>query len=526
MSDISDAAMSSNAWPFREARKLTKRIERSKSPIPEVIFQTGYGPSGLPHIGTFAEVARTAMVRQAFNTISDVPSRLIAFSDDMDGMRAVPDNIPNGEMLAAHIGKPLSQVPDPFGTHESFAHHNNAMLRAFLDRFGFDYEFLSATECYQSGRFDDAMRTVLHHHQGVVDIVTPTLGEARRATYSPFLPVSKVSGKVLQAAVMETDPGAGMLVYTEEDGTPTETSVTGGQCKLQWKADWAMRWMALGTQYEMSGKDLIDSVRLSSRICKVIGGRPPESFTYELFLDENGEKISKSRGNGLTIDEWLAYASPESLQLFMFQSPGRAKRLFFDIIPKAVDEYLNHLSKFGDQDPSEQLANPAWFIHDGTPPDEQVPVSFAMLLNLVSACNTDDPDVLWGFLGRYAPGASPARNPILDQMVAYATRYYQDFIVPTKSHRAPDAREQQAMDDLIVALQGIPDGTVAEDIQSEVYAVGRENGYENLRDWFKTLYEVLFGQTQGPRMGSVIALYGVAESIQLIERGRDGQLVD
>ncbi|MBT3396509.1 MAG: lysine--tRNA ligase [Alphaproteobacteria bacterium] len=526
MSDISDAAMSSKAWPFREARKLIKRLENSKSPIPEVVFQTGYGPSGLPHIGTFGEVARTTMVRQAFDAMSDVPSRLIAFSDDMDGMRAVPDNIPNGEMLAAHIGKPLSQVPDPFGTHESFAHHNNAMLRDFLDRYGFDYEFLSATECYQSGRFDDAMKTVLRHHQAVVDVVSPTLGEARRATYSPFLPVSKVSGKVLQAAILETDAEAGTLVYREEDGTPTETLVTGGLCKLQWKADWAMRWKALGAHYEMSGKDLIDSVRLSSRICKVIGGRPPETFIYELFLDENGEKISKSRGNGLTIDDWLAYASPESLQLYMFQSPGRAKRLFFDIIPKAVDEYLSHLSKFGNQEPSEQLANPAWFIHHGAPPDEQVPVSFAMLLNLVSACNTDDPDVLWGFLGRYAPGASPTKNPILDQMVAYAIRYYQDFIVPTKSHRAPDSREQKAMDDLIVALQGIPDGAMPEDIQTEVYAVGRENGYENLRDWFKTLYEVLFGQTQGPRMGSVIALYGVAESIQLIERGRDGQLVD
>jgi lysyl-tRNA synthetase class 1 len=526
MSDLSDIAVSSNAWPFREARKLTKRLEKSKSPIPEVLFQTGYGPSGLPHIGTFGEVARTTMVRQAFTAISDVPSRLIAFSDDMDGMRAVPDNIPNKEMLAAHIGKPLSQVPDPFGTHESFAHHNNAMLREFLDRYGFEYEFLSATECYQSGRFDDAMRTVLRHHQAVVEVVSPTLGEIRRATYSPFLPVSKVSGNVLQAAVLETDVEAGTLVYREEDGTPTETLVTGGNCKLQWKADWAMRWMALGTQYEMSGKDLIDSVRLSSRICKILGGTPPETFIYELFLDENGEKISKSRGNGLTIDEWLSYASPESLQLYMFQSPGRAKRLFFDIIPKAVDEYLGHLSKFYDQQPQEQIANPAWFIHAGTPPDEKVPVSFAMLLNLVSACNTDDANVLWGFLGRYAPGANSTDNPILDQMVGYAIRYYRDFIVPTKAHRAPDSREQKAMDDLIVALQGMPERAAAEDIQTEVYSVGRAHDYENLRDWFRALYEVLFGQSQGPRMGSVIALYGIPESIALIQRGRDGQLVE
>jgi len=526
MPSISEIAMSSSAWPFREAVKLAKRLENSSSAATEVLFQTGYGPSGLPHIGTFGEVARTAMVRQAFAVISDVPSRLIAFSDDMDGLRGIPVNVPNGETLRPHIGKPLSQIPDPFGTHESFAHHNNARLRAFLDRFGFDYEFMSATERYQSGRFDKLMRRVLKHHQEVVDIVAPTLGENRRATYSPFLPVSQVSGKVLQAAVTNLDPDAGTLEYVEEDGTLTETPVTGGRCKLQWKADWAMRWVALGIDYEMSGKDLIDSVRLSGRICRVLGGQPPESFTYELFLDENGEKISKTKGNGLTIDEWLSYASPESLQLFMFQSPRRAKRLFFDIIPKTLDEYLSHLSKFPEQAPEEQLANPAWFIHRGSPPNETVPVTFAMLLNLVSACNTDDEDVLWGFLGRYAPGASPQSNPILDQMVAYAIRYYRDFIVPTKAHRAPNAQEQKAMDDLVTALRAIPKDAAPEDIQSEVYSVGRENGYDNLRDWFKALYEVLFGQPQGPRMGSVIALYGISESIELIERGRDGQLVE
>ena len=525
MPSISEIAMSSSAWPFREAVKLAKRLENSPSAATEVLFQTGYGPSGLPHIGTFGEVARTAMVRQAFSVISEVPSRLIAFSDDMDGLRGIPANIPNGEMLRPHIGKPLSQIPDPFGTHESFADHNNARLRAFLDRFGFEYEFVSATECYRSGRFDNTMRRVLEHHQEIVDIVAPTLGEKRRATYSPFLPVSQVSGKVLQAAVTNPNPDAGTLEYVEEDGTVTETPVTGGRCKLQWKADWAMRWVAQGIDYEMSGKDLIDSVRLSSRICRVLGGQPPESFTFELFLDENGDKISKTKGNGLTIDEWLSYASPESLQLYMFQSPRRAKRLFFDIIPKTLDEYLSHLSKFPEQAPEEQLANPAWFIHRGSPPNEKVPVTFAMLLNLVSACNTDDEEVLWGFLGRYAPGASPQTNPILDQMVAYAIRYYRDFIVPTKAHRAPDAQEQKAMDDLVTALRAIPKDAAPEDIQSEVYSVGRENGYDNLRDWFKALYEVLFGQTQGPRMGSVIALYGIAESIELIERGRDGQLV-
>ena len=524
MPSYSEIALSSNAWPFREARKLTGRLAGGRAQGPEILFQTGYGPSGLPHIGTFGEVARTAMVRQAFALLSDVPSRLIAFSDDMDGMRSVPGNIPNPEKLEPHLGKPLSQVPDPFGTHESFGHHNNARLRAFLDGFGFDYEFLSATDCYRGGRFDDGMRAVLEHHQEVVDIVAPTLGDERRATYSPFLPVSEVTGKVLQAPVVETRPETGTLVFREEDGTLTETPVTGGRCKLQWKADWAMRWMALGTDYEMSGKDLIDSVRISSRICKVLGGTPPETFIYELFLDENGEKISKSRGNGLTIDEWLTYASPESLQLFMYQSPRRAKRLYFDIIPRTVDDYLGHLEKFRGQDPEDRLANPAWFIHRGAPPDEEVPVTFAMLLNLVSACNTDDRDVLWGFLKRYAPGAAPESNPILDQMVEYAIRYYRDFVVPTKSYRVPDARERKALDDMIGALEALPAGAASEDIQREVYTVGRANGYENLRDWFKTLYEILFGQAQGPRMGSVIALYGVPETIDLIRCARDGRL--
>ncbi len=526
MTTESDIALSSKAWPFREARKLIDRLAKAKAPKSEVLFQTGYGPSGLPHIGTFGEVARTSMVRQAFSVLSELPSRLLAFSDDMDGMRAVPDNIPNAEMLQAHIGKPLTQVPDPFGTHESFGHHNNARLRAFLDQFGFEYEFLSATDCYRSGRFDSAMRTVLEHHEEVVGIVGPTLREERRATYSPFLPVSEVTGKVLQVAVVETHADSGTLVYREEDGTLTETPVTGGRCKLQWKADWAMRWTALGTDYEMSGKDLIDSVKISSRICRALGGTPPETFIYELFLDENGEKISKSRGNGLTIDEWLTYASPESLQLFMYQSPGRAKRLFFDIIPRTVDEYLGHSSKMQDQDLEERLANPAWFIHRGTPPDEEVPVTFAMLLNLVSACNTDDREVLWGFLSRYAPNATPDANPILEQMVEYAISYYRDFVLPTKAVRAPDAKEQKALGDLVAALEAIPESATPEEIQSEIYEVGRVNGYENLRDWFKALYEVLFGQTQGPRMGSVVALYGVPETIDLIRRAQDGRLAE
>jgi lysyl-tRNA synthetase class 1 len=522
MNDYRDIAADSKAWPFQEARAL---IDRIGGTVPEkgyVLFETGYGPSGLPHIGTFGEVARTSMVRRAFQELCDIPTRLFAFSDDMDGLRKVPDNIPEKEMVAQHLGKPLTQVPDPFGTHESFGHHNNARLRAFLDTFGFDYEFVSSTECYKAGQFDAALLSVLRHYDAVINVILPTLGPERRATYSPFLPVSPKTGQVLQVPVLETDADAGTIVYEDEDGAKVEVPVTGGHCKLQWKADWAMRWYALDVDYEMSGKDLIDSVRLSSRICEILGGRPPAGFTYELFLDENGEKISKSRGNGLTIDEWLRYAAPESLALYMFQSPRKAKRLYFDVIPKACDEYLTHLSKFTEQEPAQQLDNPAWHIHAGTPPAEEVPVSFALLMNLAAACNTEDPAVLWGFITRYAPKAHPETNPILDRLVGYAIAYYEDFVKPTKRYRAASEAEAAAMAELAALLEELDLSTSTEEIQNHVYEIGKRHQFENLRDWFRTLYEVCFGQSQGPRFGSFIALYGVRESAHLIRQALDG----
>lgn len=523
MADLRALGAEAKNWPFAEARNLLKRTGGTAPDKGYVLFETGYGPSGLPHIGTFGEVARTTMVRRAFETLSDIPTKLFAFSDDMDGLRKVPDNVPQQEMMEQHLGKPLTSVPDPFGTHDSFGAHNNARLQAFLDTFGFDYEFKSATECYRSGMFDDTLLKILQMHEQITGVIKPTLGEERRETYSPFLPICERTGKVLLAKIAETKPDDGTVVYEDEDGKLIETPVTGGHCKLQWKADWAMRWTALSVEYEMSGKDLIDSVRLSGRICQILGGKPPEGFTYELFLDENGEKISKSRGNGLSVEEWLEYAPPESLALYMFNSPRKAKRLFFDVIPRHVDDYLTHLAKFGDQEDAARLENPAWHIHNGSPPAPDAEITFGLLLNLASVCNTEDPAVLWGFISRYADGASPESAPILDNLVGYAIAYYRDFVKPNKSYRAPTDIERVAIEDLAEALRAIPADADAETIQTEVYEVGKRHEFESLRDWFKALYEVLLGQSQGPRFGSFAALYGKDETVDLIGRVLAGE---
>jgi lysyl-tRNA synthetase, class I len=523
-----ELATKARAWPFEEARRLVARAGGAavvQAPAKGyMLLETGYGPSGLPHIGTFAEVARTTMVRHAFQRLSDIPSRLLAFSDDMDGLRKVPENLPNREMLARHLGKPLTAVPDPFGTHASFGEHNNARLRAFLDRFGFEYEFKSSTECYRSGLFDETLRRVLAHHDEIRDLVLPTLGAERQSSYSPFLPISPRSGVVLQVLVVETRPAAGTILYRDpETDALVEQPVTGGHCKLQWKVDWAMRWAALGVDYEMSGKDLIDSVRLSGKICRVIGALPPEGFTYELFLDEKGEKISKSRGNGITIDEWLAYAPPESLSLFMYQKPRAAKRLYFDVIPRQTDDYLALVEAYERQSPEERLENPVWHIHDGAPPeDARTPLGFALLLNLASVCHTEDKAVLWGFIARYAPAAGPATHPFLDRLVGYAIAYYHDFVRPATRYRRPTEEERAALEDLRAMLATLPPGAEAEAIQTQVYEIGKRHGFD-LRDWFKALYEVLLGHSQGPRMGSFIALYGVAETIALLDRVLAGE---
>ncbi len=523
-------ASNSKAWPFVEAQKLIKRIERQvkqggKAPK-EVVFETGYGPSGLPHIGTFGEVARTSMVRHAFETLSDIPTRLLCFSDDMDGLRKVPVNVENKKVLADNLGKALTNIPDPFGTHDSFGAHNNARLQSFLDDFGFDYEFVSSTDCYKSGRFDASLMLVLEKYDDVMKIMLATLREERSQTYSPFLPIHPETEIVMQVPLDEVNAAAGTIVWRDPDtGKSFETPVTGGACKLQWKPDWAMRWHALGIDYEMAGKDLIDSVTVGKKICRALGSQPPEGFNYELFLDDQGRKISKSIGNGLTIEEWLRYASPESLQLFMYQKPMTAKRLYFDIIPKNVDEYFSHLSGYGRQDLKQQLNNPVWHIHGGDIPQGGMPVSFALLLNLVSASNAQESEVLWGFIERYAPGTSPETHPDLDKMVGYAINYFVDFVKPTKSFRLPNEQEKKALEDLSKRLAELPTGSDGEAVQSVVYAVGKDHEFDPLRAWFGALYEVLLGQKQGPRFGSFAALYGLEETRTLIEKGLSGDLI-
>jgi len=542
---LARAAAASPAWPFEEARKLVARIGGAGR---EVRFETGYGPSGLPHIGTFAEVARTSMVRHAFGVLTEgrVKTRLIAFSDDMDGLRKVPDNVPNKEMIRVNLGKALSEIPDPFGTHESFAAHNNARLRAFLDRFGFDYEFMSSTETYRSGRFDKTLLLLLERYDEVMEIMLASLRAERAQSYSPFLPIHPVTRIVMQVPIEERDVTRGMIAWRDPaTGERFETKVTGGGAKLQWKPDWAMRWVALGIDYEMAGKDLIDSVKLSAEICRALGGTPPEGFNYELFLDENGKKISKSVGNGLTIDQWLSYGTPESLSLFMYQNPRAAKRLYFDVIPRHVDDYLTFRTKYEGLGLDERLKNPVWHIHTGEPPRLSAQgtnslgsgLDFAMLLNLVSASNSSDRDKLWGFIKRYAPGVDAETLPELDRLVDFAIRYYEDFVRPAKRFKAPDEDERAALADLDATLKHLPPDSDAAAIQAAVYEVGRVHfpdttGKVKTSDgrpgvsqaFFKSLYLMLLGQEKGPRFGSFVEIYGIAETRALIAAALAGEL--
>ena len=523
MSDLRDAALESKAWPFEEARKLVKRYRDAPPEKGHVLFETGYGPSGLPHIGTFGEVARTTMIRRAFELISDIPTRLVCFSDDLDGMRKVPDNVPDPAALQAHLQKPLTDVPDPFGTHESFGAHNNAMLRRFLDTFGFEYEFISATDFYRAGHFDEVLLRAAARYDEIMAVMLKSLREERRKTYSIFLPIHPETGRVLYVPMKHVDGQEGTVTFDDEDGREWTLPVTGGNVKLQWKPDFGARWAALGVDFEMYGKDHSTNTPIYDRICQILGARAPEHFTYELFLDENGEKISKSKGNGLTIDEWLRYASTESLSYYMFLKPRTAKRLSWDVIPKAVDEYHQQLRAYPGQDAKSRVNNPAWHIHGGNPPESRMVVPFSMLLNLASVSGAEDRETLWGFIRRYAPDASPEANPDLDQAAGFAVRYYNDFVKPGRRYRAPTDLEREALQDLRARLAAYDGPVEDEALQSIVYAVGRDR-FDPLRDWFRALYEVLLGASQGPRFGGFIALYGVDETVALIDRALAGEL--
>ncbi len=524
MTDLRAAAMQSKAWPFEVARAVLKRYEAGPPAKGHVLFETGYGPSGLPHIGTFGEVLRTTMVRRAFETISDIPTRLVCFSDDLDGMRKVPDNVPAPAMLREHLQRPLTSVPDPFGEFASFGHHNNAMLRRFLDTFGFDYEFISATEFYRSGAFDETLLRAAERYDAIMEVMLASLREERQATYSCFLPIHPETGRVLYVPIKHVDARGGTVTFDDETGREWTLPVTGGQVKLQWKPDFGARWAALGVDFEMYGKDHATNTPIYDGICEILGGRAPEHFTYELFLDEHGGKISKSKGNGLTIDEWLAYASAESLGFYMFGKPKTAKRLHLDVIPRAVDEYHGQLRAFPDQDLQGRLANPVWHIHAGRPPRSNLVVPFATLLNLASVTGAENKERLWGFIGRYAPEASPEAHPDLDAAAAHAVRFFNDVEKPGRRFREPDPRERAAMEDLAARLRAPDSGADAEALQSTVFAVGREHGFEPLRAWFTALYEVLLGASQGPRFGGFAALYGPQETASLIDRALAGEL--
>ena len=524
MSDLRDAAMSSKAWPFEEARRLLKRYDKAPPEKGYVLFETGYGPSGLPHLGTFGEVARTTMIRRAFEVISDIPTKLICFSDDLDGMRKVPGNVPNPEMLTEHLQRPLTDVPDPFGTHDSFGAHNNAKLNSFLDAFGFEYEFISSTEFYREGRFDEVLLRAADKYDDVMAVMLKSLREERRETYSIFLPIHPETGRVLYVPMKHVNAATGEVTFDDEDGREWTLPVTGGNVKLQWKPDFGARWAALDVDFEMYGKDHSTNTPIYDRICQILGGKKPEHFTYELFLDADGHKISKTTGNGVSIDEWLTYASSESLSYFMYLKPKTAKRMHFDVIPKAVDEYHQQLRAYGDQDSKARANNPVFHIHGADVPASHMVVPFSMLLNLASVANAEEKSQLWGFIQRYAPEASPETHPDLDQAAGFAVAYYNDFVKPAKVFREASELEREALLDLRGRLAAWEGGLDAEALQSEVFACGRDR-FDPLRDWFKALYEVLLGASQGPRFGGFIALYGVEETIALIDAALAGELV-
>ena len=506
-----------NAWPFIEAKKILRERKTFIEKKGKIILQTGYGPSGLPHIGTFSEVARTSMLVNALNHLTDLPKEIITFSDDMDGLRKVPDNVPNQELLIKNLHKPLTVVPDPFKKYSSFGEHNNEMLKIFLDKFRFKYNFMSATSLYKNGFFNPTLQLILENYEGVMDIIIPTLGKERQKTYSPFLPICPKTGVVLEIPVLEILKEKSKIIF-DNNGQKLEASILDGHCKLQWKVDWAMRWYALDVDFEMYGKDLIESAILSTKIIKLIGKNSPSGFAYELFLDEKGEKISKSKGNGITIDQWLQYASPESLSLFMYQNPKRAKKLYKEIVPKAVDEYLSFIEKGKTQNELELLMNPAWHVHNGKMPKEETVMTFSMLLNLVETSNADTKEVLWKFVKKYKKNITEKNYPIFDNLVGYAIQYFHDVIKQQKKYKNPNLEEKSALKALIKTLENCNDEMSPEDIQTLIYSTGKENGYaDNLRDWFKLIYQVVFGEENGPRMGFFISFFGVNETKQLIK---------
>ena len=470
---------STSSWPFVEIRKLLKDRRDIIKGKNKITFQTGYGPSGLPHIGTFGEVARTTMMINALNHIQKIDHELITFSDDMDGLRKIPDNIPNDEILKKNLGKPLTDIPDPFGKFKSFGEHNNEMLKKFLKKFNFKFIFKSSTNNYKKGIFNNSLMRVLDKYEEIMNIILPTLREERRKTYCPFLPLCPDTGKVLEIPLKSMNKQNGKVTF-DNKGKILETNILDGNCKLQWKVDWAMRWFTYDVDFEMYGKDLTESAILSSKVCKILGKTPPNGFAYELFLDEKGEKISKSKGNGISIEQWLRYASPESLALYMYPNPKRAKKLYSEVVPKTVDEYLSLLEKYQSQKDKDKISNPVWHVHNGTPPKEKIIMPFSMLLNLAGSSNADNKKILWKFINKFHKEIKPADFPILDHLTEYAINYFKDKVEPNKKFKKPNNEEKIALQNLVLNLKKVDKNLKPEDIQTIIYSVGKENGYEKI----------------------------------------------
>ncbi|MDA9573396.1 lysine--tRNA ligase [Rickettsiales bacterium] len=514
--------LKSKSWPFEEAKKIYNKIQKTTPKKGYVLFETGYGPSGLPHIGTFGEVVRTSYVMNAFNKIApNIKTKMICVSDDIDALRKVPDNIPNQELIKANLGKPLTSVPDPFNTHQSFGQHMNSRLISFLDSFGFKYEFISATDKYKSGAYNDTMLQVMAKYQELMDLMLPTLGPERQKTYSPFMPIDKESGIVIDKGVKSINKEKASVTYYDLNNQEKEISILDGNCKLQWKIDFGARWYSFNVDYEIYGKDHAPNEPIYRKICQILGGKPPINFTYEMFLSNEGEKISKSKGNGIAIEDWLKYAPQESMSLFMYQKPKTAKRLYFDVIPKAMDEYITYSNSYNQLDEVKKLENPLFHIHNGNVNNIDFNISYSLILNLASVCNPENDDILWGFISKYQKDLHKESSPLLTKMINNAINYYNDFIKSNKKYRTPNNKEKLALQDLANEIKKADNNIIndASQIQTMIFSIGKKHGYEkNMREWFLTLYQILLGQDQGPRMGSFIALYGQDNFLQLIDQ--------
>jgi lysyl-tRNA synthetase class 1 len=522
----SGKAAGAELWPREEARRLAERVAAYEPERP-VIFQSGFGPSGLPHLGTMAEILRPSFVRKAFHLIEPArPSRLIVFIDDLDGLRKVPENVPNRESVEQYLGMPVAKIPDPFGCCASFADHMVGLLGGFLAPVEVEYELMRAAEMYSSGRFDEGLKLILEKHEEIIAIIAPTLREENRAGWSPFMPICPKCGQVVERAVTAYHAERASVEFTCEKsaggrpgcGFSGEQSVLGGMAKVQWKVDWALRWYVLKVDYELYGKDLTDSARLSGQILRVMGGRPPLGFPFEMFLDEEGRKVSKSVGRGVTVEQWTRYAPIEVLKFFLLLNPRRARKLFLEAIPQYVDEYLDAVREYAAASEEQRRESMLEFVIQSTTPRRfNSALSFGLMMNLVAALGSSDSDFIWKYLVRYdaSIGGEPDTEAMGRRLMQCALNFYRDFIEPTKKLYTPSDAERAQLKTLDAYLRENQDAS-AEDIEKKIYDLGREN-YEKPGKIFPLLYRSILGQERGPRLGAFIRLATPARIIELLD---------